>query len=156
MIAVDLADGRPGGELGLQSTGQGQRLQTIQDFLLVAEVVAVEIEVELYVAETEDADGAHLFEVRGAVERGFDRNGDLLFHLFGRPRGVLGDDLDQRRRWIWISFNVEFEKSVDADLQGDDEYDEHDGAVLQQGSDQCLHAQSPEGARSSAAPVVTT
>ena len=76
---------------------------------------------------------------------GFHGNGHLLFHFFGRPRGVLGDDLDQGRRRIGIRFDVEFGKRVDADLQRDDEYDEHDGAVLQQGSDQCLHAQSPVG-----------
>ncbi len=140
LIAVNLADGRPGRELRLQSIGQGQGLETVQHFLLVAEVVAVEIEIELYVAETEDADGAHLVEVRGAVQRGFDGNGHLLFHLFGRPGGILGDDLDQWRRGIGIGFDVEFGKGVDAHLQRDDEYDEHDGAVPQQGSDQCLHA----------------
>jgi hypothetical protein len=91
----------------------------------------------------------------GAVQRRFHGNGNLLFHLFGRPRGILGDDLHQGRGGVRIRFDVEFDKRVDADLQRDDERDEHNGAVLQQRSDQCLHAQSPEGARSSAAPVVT-
>ncbi len=67
----------------------------------------------------------------GAVQVGFHRNSHLLFHFFGRPRGVLSNDLDQGRGRIRISLDVEFRKGVDADLQRDDEDDEHDGAVLQ-------------------------
>ena len=78
-----------------------------------AEVVAVEVEVELDVGEAEDADGAHLIEVRCAVQRGFDGHGDLLLHLFGGPGGVLGDDLDERWRGVGVGFDVESRERED-------------------------------------------
>ena len=49
--------------------------------------------------------------MRSAIQRGFYRNSHLLFHLFGRPRGVLRDDLDQGRRRVWILGDV-FERDL--------------------------------------------
>ncbi len=77
--------GDQGESCGWRLLGRRQGLEAVEDLLTVAEVVAVEAEVELDVGEAEDGDGTHLIEVRRAVERGFDGHGDLLLHLFGGP-----------------------------------------------------------------------
>ncbi len=114
LIAIDFADGRPGGELRLEVVGQGEGLEAIEDLLLIAEGFAAEFEVELDVGEAEDGDGADLFEVRHAAEDGLDGDGDLLLHLFGGPGGILGDDFDERWRGIGVGFDIEARECEDS------------------------------------------
>ena len=56
--------------------------------------------------------------VGNAVQSGFHRDGDLLFNLFGRNSGPLGDDLDIVVRHIGIGIDG---KTVEGDRSGCDQ-----------------------------------
>ena len=56
---------------------------------------------------------------------------DQPLHLLGAGAGVLGDDLDQRRRRVGISLDVQVQRRVDPQPdQGQDPQD-HDQPVIQ-------------------------
>src|SRR6266851_836437 len=156
LVAEDLADRRPRRELRLKIVRQRKRLEAIEHLLTVAEVFAVEVEVELHVREPEDADRPHLIEMRRAVQRRLDGHGDLLLHLFRGPRRVLRDDLDQRWRGVRVGLDVEPRDEEAAEGKHDEEDDEDDGAIADEETDQWLHVSSPLVGRSSAPPMLTT
>ncbi len=109
-IAINLADGRPGRKLRREIRRQSNELQAVQDFLAVPVIVAVVVEIELYVAQAENRDGANILKARNSEENGFDGDGDLTLHFFGGPGGILRDHFDERRRRIGIGFDVQAEE----------------------------------------------
>ena len=115
-------------------------LQAVQDFLAIPEIVAVVVEVELHVAQTEDGDRANVGETRDAEKNRLDRDGDLALHFFGGPGRILGDDFDKRRRRIGIGFDVQARERSRrrATIQAHESHD-HQRAVTQQRSDQGAH-----------------
>ena len=49
----------------------------------IAEVIRIKVEVQLHVAEPKQTRRAHILQAWNSVQRSFDRNRDLLFHLLG-------------------------------------------------------------------------
>ena len=68
------------------------------------------VEDQHHAGKTEERSGAQMFEVRDPVHHDLDRNGDLLFHLFGGPPGPLRDDLDVVVRDVRVRFDREIVK----------------------------------------------
>ena len=114
LIAVNLADCRPGRELRFQALGQRDGLQAIQNFLTISEVIGIEVEVQLDITQSEKADGTHILQSRNPVQDGFNWHRDLLLHLLSRPRGILRDHIDERRRGIGICLDVETHERPDS------------------------------------------
>ena len=68
-----------------------------------------------------------MLQVRNAVHHDFERNGDLLLHLFGRNAGPLGDDLDVVVGDVGIGLHrkaAEGNDAPDEEQQGDGEHQE--------------------------------
>ena len=114
LITINLGDGPPGRETGLNTRRKGHHRQPVQDFLPIHKVVGAEVKVELDVAEAEDGQGADIAEARHAEKGRLDGNRNLSFDFFCRPPGILGDHLDHRRRGIRVGDNVKDMKGVEA------------------------------------------
>ena len=116
-VAVDLSDGRPGRELRREVVRQADELHAVQGFLPVREIFGAVREVELDVAQAEQTDGSRVLEARHTEQRRLDRHRDLPLHFLGGPRGILRDELDERRRRVGVRFHVEPSEGVDASRQ---------------------------------------
>jgi hypothetical protein len=125
--------------LRLEVVGQRNLLQAIHGLLAIGEIIAGEVEVHLYVAQAENADGTDLIEFRCAVEACLHRNGDLLLHFFGGPGRILGDEFNHRRRWVRISLDIKLQKCVRTDREHREKHDEDDIAVAKENPNQRLH-----------------
>src|SRR5258708_23035916 len=154
LIPVDLADRRPRRKLWLQVLRESHRLQAVQPFLPVAEVVAIKLEIQLNVAQSKDTDGTDVVEMRRSVQRSLQWDRDLLLHFLGGPRWVLRDDLHQRRRRIGIRLNIQIHKSNSTPHQQPHHPNDDQHAITQQRHDQRLHCST--SLRSNSDPVVTT
>ena len=156
LITINFAHRRFRRELRLKTIRQRHLLQAIQRFLAIGEVIAPKIEIHLDVAESKDADRADLIQFRRAVQSRLQRDRHLLLHLLRRPRGILRDKLDHRRRRIRVGLDVELQEGIGADRQHRQKHNENDVAIAKENANQRLHDYCPSPARKSSAPALTT
>ena len=71
-------------------------------------------ELALDVAQAGDRRAPKGFEARHPVEGDLERPGDEPLHFLGARPGILGDDLDERRRRVGIRFDIQVRGRVDA------------------------------------------
>ena len=152
-VAINFANRRSRRELRLQIIRQRQSLQVIEHFLAIMEIIAVEAEVKLHIAQPENAGRAHLLQMWRTVNGVLHRDCDLLLHFLRGPGGVLRDDLDQRRRRIGIGLDVELGVRIAAHQQSGYKNHQHDDAVLQENADETRHLIPPQ-ARATVPPRV--
>jgi hypothetical protein len=75
-------------------------------------------------------------QVGYAVQLNLQRDGDLLFHLFGGMAGPLRNDLDVRIGDVWIGFDGKAVKRNDSPDKEDDSKTQHQDAIVQGQVDQ--------------------
>ena len=80
-----------------------------------------------------------MVQVRNAVHRDFDGNGDLLLHLFGGAAGPLRDDLNVVVGDIGIGFDREIVKGDRAPDEQKRRQGQHDKTVVERGIYQCAN-----------------
>jgi len=114
-------------------------LQTVQHFLPIPVVIAVIPKIQLHVAEAENRGRAHVLQTRNAEEHRFDGNGNLPFHLFGGPRGILRDHFDERRGGVRIRLNIEAQKHIKSARDPGKERHDHQDAITEKRGDQRAH-----------------
>ena len=115
LVAVQLADGAPGRELGLHARRQGDEVELIEHALLSRGVAGVPAKVELHVGQAEERLRAHVFQPWHAHQAGFDGQGDVAFDFLGAPALRLRDELDHGRHRVGIGLDVELYIRADAD-----------------------------------------
>ncbi len=117
----------PAGEITGSDAGRQARVLEPVDGLLADEmIVAAVFELQPDEAQREDGVGADELQAGRAGDRDLDRDRDVALDLLRRLAGLLGDDLDDRRRRIGIGLDVQGRKgNAEADDEKGHERDHH-------------------------------
>ena len=59
-----------------------------------------------------------------------DWNCDVALDLFGRLPRALGDDIDERRHWVGISFDVELDETDNTGTDDEEQHNDYQNPLL--------------------------
>ena len=122
-------------------------LQAVDHLLLAAlEVVAV-LELVAQVRQPEQALAPRHLQARHAGQGDFQGGGDLALHLLRGGPGVLGDDLDDRRRGVRVGLDVDVLEGEAADAREADGQQQDDEGVIDRPLDEAADHEARPGVR---------
>ena len=137
-VAVDLSDGVPRRERPLETVGERDELQAVDDLLPDRPVVRAPLEVALDVREPEERLRPGVLEPLHAGHADLERDRHVPLDLLGAPAGRLDDDLDHRRARVRVSLDVQPVVGREpADHDGKNRSEDH-GAHAQRRGDESL------------------
>ena len=146
LVAEDLADAA-GGRDHRQHAGRQHRILQPVDGLLAHEmIVAAVFELQADEAQRVDGVGADELQAGRAGDRDLDRDRDVALDFLRRLAGLLGDDLDDRRRRIGIGLDVQRQESTHAEPEKGRERDQHQQPPREAERDQTTQHRRPRTA----------
>ena len=148
LVAEDFADAAGRRDHRLHAGRQLRVLQPVERLLAHEMIVAAVFELQADEAERVDGVGADEFQARRAGDRDLDRDRDVALDLLGRLAGLLGDDLDDRRRRIGIGLDVQRQERDVAEAEKGRERDQHQQPPGQAKRDQTTQHEWPRPTRS--------
>ena len=145
LVAEDFADGAGRRDDRLHAGRQIHVLQPVQRLLAHEIVVAAVVELQPDEAQREHRVGADEFQPGRTGDRDLDRDRNVALDLLRRLAGVLGDDLDDRRRRIGIGLDVHRVERAEANSEERRESDKDQRPPRQARRDQTSNHGTPDG-----------